>query len=289
MLRKSQFSRLSRREIRVESLFLDYDGTISPLKASRSRSQVPTETRMMLQRISRRIPIIIVSTKDLSFLVPRTPFARAWCGISGIERKINNTITELAIPETLLEHLALGLQYARSNATTAGLFVEEKRDSSGRTVAFCVDWRQTSETEAVKAETDMIASYCEKLDLKVLRYPGRPFYDVYPVWVNKGNAVREIREELKLEDGAMYMGDSEEDNLAFSACDIGLGVTHNDGVKQDLACDYTVKYEDVADFLTMLLANDLLFSSSFPMITTRARWVEVEEKNRRVNVPDQHE
>jgi len=255
---------------RVKSLFLDYDGTISSLNSSRSNSRVPKETRIMLQRISRDIPIIIVSTKDLSFLLPRTQFAHAWCGIAGIERKIGNTIEEHAIPEAALECINVGLQYAKSNATDADLLVEQKQDSRGRTVAFCLDWRQASETEAVRAKADMIVSYCDKLDLKVFRYPGRPFYDVYPVSVDKGVAVREIREELKLEDGALYMGDSEVDNLAFSACDVGLGVTHN-GVKQNLACDYSVEYGQVADFLTMLLANDFLFSSSFPMITSSLR------------------
>jgi len=271
MLHKSKCDRVSPYTVRVKSLFLDYDGTISPLKASRSHSKVPTETRIMLQRISRHIPIIIVSTKDLSFLLPRTPFARAWCGIAGIETKIGNTIKEHAIPITALERIALGLQYAKSNATNSDLFVEEKRDSSGRTVAFCLDWRQASEMQVVRAKADMIAGYCEKLDLKVSRYPGRPFYDVYPVRVDKGVAVREIREELKLEDGALYMGDSEVDNLAFSACDISLGVKHDDGSEQNLACDYSVEYGQVADFLAMLLENDLFFSSSFPMITKSPR------------------
>lgn len=291
MLRKSKYNEVSLHETRVKSLFLDYDGTISPLKASRSDSQVPTETRMMLQRISRCIPIIIVSSKDLSFLLPRTPFAHAWCGIAGIETKIGNTIKEHAIPETALERIALSLQYAKSNATDSDMLVEEKRDSNGRIVAFCLDWRRASETQAVRARADMIASYCEKLDLKVFRYPGRPFYDVYPVWVDKGNAVREIRKELKLEDGTLYMGDSEVDNLAFSACDISLGVTHDDGIEQNLACDYSVRYGEVADFLTMLLANDLFFSSSFPMVTTSPRKMRgrIEEKNRRVDVPNQHE
>jgi len=270
MLYKGKCNRASRYETRVKSLFLDYDGTISSLNSSRSHSRVPTETRTMLQRISSHIPIIIVSTKDLSFLLPRTPFAHAWCGIAGIERKIGNTITERAIPETALERVTLGLQYAKSNATDADLCVEEKRDSSGRTVAFCLDWRQASEIGAVKAKADVIAGYCEKLDLKVLRYHGRLYCDVFPVLVDKGIAVREIREELKLEDGTLYMGDSEVDNLAFSGCDISLGVTH-DGVKQNLACDCSVEHGEVADFLTMLLANDLFFSSSFPMITSSPR------------------
>ena len=271
MLNKSKSSRVSPYRACVKSLFLDYDGTISPLEASRSHSQVPTETRIMLQRISRHIPIIIVSSKDLSFILPRTPFAHAWCGIGGIERKIGNIVRECAIPETALERMALGLRYAQSTAKDGELLVEEKRDSNGRTVAFCLDWRQASETAAGRARADLIADYCEKLDLKVFRYPGRPFCDVYPVWVDKGNTVREIRKELKLEDGTLFMGDSEVDNLAFSACDIGLGVTHDGGVKQNLACDYSVKYGDVADFLTTLLANDLFFSSSFPMVTKSPR------------------
>src|SRR3990170_4117881 len=94
MLHKSKCNKASCYQIRVKSLFLDYDGTISPLNASRSHSQVPAKTRTVLQRISKFIPIIIVSTKDLSFLLPRTPFAHAWGGIAGIEKKIGNTIKE---------------------------------------------------------------------------------------------------------------------------------------------------------------------------------------------------
>jgi len=120
-------------------------------------------------------------------------------------------------------------------------------------------------------KADMIAGYCEKLDLEVITYSGRLFYDVYPVLADKGIAVREIREELKLEDGTLYMGDSEVDNLAFAACDITLGVTHDGTIKQNLVCDHFVKSREVADFLTMLLANDLFFSSAFRMITTSLR------------------
>jgi len=141
MVHKGKRNRASHHKTRVKSLFLDYDGIISSLNSSRSHAQVPEETRMMLQRISSHISIIIVSTKDLSCLLPRTPFAHAWRGIAGIERRIGNAIKEHFLPETALEHIALGLQYAKSNATDADLFVEEKRDSSGRAVAFCLDWR----------------------------------------------------------------------------------------------------------------------------------------------------
>lgn len=268
MLRENTRNKASSYRIHVKSLFLDYDGTISPLNASRSHSQVPAKMRTVLQRISRLIPVVIVSTKDLSFLFPRTPFAHAWCGIAGIEKKIGNTIKEHFLLETALERIALGLQYAKSNATDADLFVEEKRDSHGRTVAFCLDWRQASDTGAAKSKADLIASYCEKLDLEVIKYPGRPFYDVYPVLVDKGKAVREIRKELKLEDGALCMGDSEVDNSAFTACEVSLGVIQDDNSWKNLVCDYFVKSKEVADFLTLLLTNDLVFDSSFPMVKT---------------------
>jgi trehalose-phosphatase len=268
MFHKNKCNETSCHQTRIKSLFLDYDGTISPLNTSRSHSQVPAETFVVLQQISRRIPVIIVSTKDLSFLLPRTPFAHAWCGITGIEVRIGKTVKEHIPPETALQRITLGLQYAKSNGTHSDLFVEEKRDSCGRAVAFCLDWRQASDPEAVRARADMIVDYCEKLGLKVFQYRGRPFYDVYPVLVDKGNAVREIREELKLEDGTLYMGDSEIDNSAFAAGDISLGVTHDGAIEQNLVCDYLMKYSEVTNFLTMLLANDMLFSSDFPVITT---------------------
>jgi hydroxymethylpyrimidine pyrophosphatase-like HAD family hydrolase len=111
-----------------------------------------------------------------------------------------------------------------------------------------------------------VAVYCEELGLKVVGYGCQPFFDVYPLLVDKGRALEEMLRELKSKKGVLYMGDSEADNPAFEVSDVSVGVIHKETCPEKLACDYLVKFEDVSSFLDMILANHFLFDSGFPMI-----------------------
>ena len=253
---------------RIKSLFLDYDGTIGPLNVPREESRVPDKTLSTLEKISRLIPIVIISTKDLPFLVPRTPFAHAWCGIAGIETMIGNKVEQPPFLEDALERVTSAFEYAKSTAKDADVFLEEKHDSLGRTVAFCVDWRCAKDLETAKLQASLIENRCIELRLDVLNYARQPFFDVYPIPVDKGGAVKDVRGKLGLEDGTLYMGDSEIDNPAFRACNVSLGVINEETNRQNLACEFFVTSGEVESFLTMLLENHLFFDPNFPMIKT---------------------
>jgi len=250
----------------VSCLVLDYDGTISPLNVSRNESRVPVETRAVLRRIGRLIPVVIVTTKDLSFVEARTPFASAWSAVNGLERKIGDVIQKKHGYEHKLRNVSIAIEYAKSHTTLNGVEIEEKRDMSQRPIAFCLDWRRAEDSLTAMKEADAVADYCKSLGLKLVRHERQPFLDVYPMSIDKGVALKEMLKELKQKKGVLYVGDSEADNPAFETSDVGVGVIHRETCWRRLVCDYFVRFEDVLSFLSRLLANHLLFDSGFPMI-----------------------
>jgi hydroxymethylpyrimidine pyrophosphatase-like HAD family hydrolase len=204
--------------------------------------------------------------KDLPFIMPRTPFAQAWSAIGGLEMRIGKRVLKKESLEHRLTNISLAINYAKSQITSAGVEIEEKQDSEGDTVAFCVDWRKAKDSEPAKQEAERVATYCKTLNLKLIRYETQPFFDVYPITPDKGWALQEMINELAIKNGILYLGDSEIDNSAFRASSVSLGVIHGETPIRALDCDYLVKFECVPDFLDALFANNFWFSSDFPMI-----------------------
>lgn len=217
----------------------------------------------MLNRIKERIPVAVITTKSLEFVVARTPFACAWSALGGLETRIGGTTTRASCLKTTRD-LETALRYA--NSMSQGLFtVEEKRDSREEVVAFSVDWRFADNPEKAKDAATRVFSFCQTLPVVAVSHEGQPFFDVFPCAVNKGRALLYLKRKLGVQDNVMYMGDSAVDNPAFEAADIAVGVLHAE-TPINLACDYFVKFSEVADFLRHLSENSLYFDPSFPMI-----------------------
>ncbi len=254
--------------VRIKCLSTDYDGTISPIQVARCESHVPLETRVTLGEISRSLPISIVTMKDLHFVMSRTPFARAWSAIGGLETQVGKRVLMRESIGSMLPAISQAVDYAKSRASSKGIEIEEKQDSLGRTLAFCVDWRRAKNSAEAKEEADRIIDHCRTLGLCVFKYEDQPFYDVYPVAPDKGKALREMLKELAVKDGVMYLGDSTTDNSAFRNSSVSIGIVHSESHPNNLNCHYLVKFEDVPSFLKTLIARSYQFSPDFPMVKT---------------------
>jgi hypothetical protein len=223
----------------------------------------------VLYQISRRIPVAVITTKDLAFVVKRTPFAHAWVGLGGLEIKIGDVVTRASCLRKMTTHLTTALKYAKGFSGN-DLIIEEKRDSEGATVAFSVDWRRAENRCRAEERALKIISYCETLPIVSIKYEGQPFFDVFPCPVNKGKALLKLKQKLGLRNGILYMGDSSVDNAAFEAADIAVGVIHEE-TPDNLVCEYYVKFEDVTTFLQGLLKNRFRFSLKLSMILHRTQ------------------
>ena len=242
--------------MKIGAIFSDYDGTLAPDDVALEASEVPKEIGEPLLRLGSSVPVAIVTSKDFGFVRPRTPFARAWACVSGLEIVLSDG-RSFAAPQTG-SRLREGLEYVKRR-NEFGLAVELKRSINKGLLAFSVDWRGKAAppAEFIRAAVADLSD----MGLTVAHDPTRPFLDVFGRSPDKGGAVREMKRLLDVTGNVLFIGDSLADNSAFGEADLAICVDHGQGL-EGLECSYALRPEDLGQFFSSLEDDQLSLNLS---------------------------
>lgn len=216
---RAQWSIVTRRlrATKRQLLFLDFDGTLTPLQARPETATVGDDLRSILRRLvrHRRITIFIVSGRRRADVRKRVNVNGIhYLGLHGWER--GGEALSKGASHRFLRH-ALGELRTRL-APLPPVWIEDK------TFSFAVHYRGSTRETARRARA--IVQQALKLARGTLRLiPGKKVWEVMPrEFGGKGKAVRAILAEHPQGTLPIYAGDDVTDEPAFLALRRGLTI-----------------------------------------------------------------
>ena len=255
--------------MKISAIFSDYDGTLSQLESRREDAVLSPILRGILVKVSRRVTLGIVTTKDLSFIRERVPFAHGISASCGLELQVGERIhldERVRGPNELLEktyqEIRKRILQARDN-----LVIERKESEGGHLMGFCIDWRLTRNWDEAKRIAAPLLDYSRKQGLHVVESNVSPFANIFPMKIDKGEAFAELKNQLGVEGHIMYLGDSEADDPAFELAEVSVGVKHR-RVMPELECKYRVEFFELENLLTRLIDSNFDFQEDMATMNT---------------------
>jgi len=235
------------------AVFLDYDGTLTPIVSHPEAAWLSESMRETLRSLVARVPVAILSGRDLDDVRGRVHvdgivYAGSHgfdiMGAGGLRRELGGEYlpvldaAEAELREALDE--IPGAQLERKHFSVAAHYRNVNEDDAFR-VAQAVD--------------EVAARHCE-----LRRINGKKVYELLPdIDWNKGKAVLWLLETLELERGKafpIFIGDDRTDEDAFGALEKrGVGILVSEQPQVTAASYWLNNPEEVERFLRALIEN----------------------------------
>jgi len=222
------------------AVFLDYDGTLTPIVSHPAHAVLSDSTRQAVQTLAARMPVAILSGRDLDDIRRRVDIdGIVYAGSHGFD---------IAGPRGMRKQVAAEFLPI---ADIAGVLLERKRFS------ISAHYRQADESGVIKVTRAVNEVTACHRELRTIT--GKKVYELQPdIDWNKGKAVAWLLETLGLEQPEvlpLYIGDDLTDEDAFRALEkrgVGIVVTEE---MRPTAARYALKGPaEVERFLRELVA-----------------------------------
>jgi trehalose-phosphatase len=229
------------------AVFLDYDGTLTPIVSHPEDAWLSESMRQTLRSLAARVPVAILSGRDLDdvrgrVLVDGIVYAGSHgfdiAGAGGLRRELGSAYLPV------LDAAETELREALDEISGAQL--ERKHFS------VAAHYRNVNEGDASKVALAVDAVAAKHRELR--RINGKKVYELLPdIDWNKGKAVLWLLETLELERGCalpIYIGDDRTDEDAFRALEKrGIGILVSEQPQVTAASYCLNNAEEVEQFL----------------------------------------
>ncbi len=243
---------LERLRARTPAIFLDYDGTLTPIVDDPKDATIPDKTRKMIRRLAQHYSVAVISGRDLADVQTMVGIDNiAYAGSHGFDiagpggKYRNQELGQPFLPE--IERAEHRLRKAVSDIR--GARIEHKR------FAVTVHYRQVRSTDVdmVKRRFDRVASRYPRLR----KSTGKKVIELRPnVDWDKGSALLYLLKTLYTDSSRvvpLYIGDDTTDEDAFRAIsDRGVAIVVGRERRQTVAQYMLRDPKEVAKFLQEL-------------------------------------
>jgi trehalose 6-phosphate phosphatase len=204
------------------AVFLDYDGTLTPIVSQPAHAVLSDSTREAVRTLAAQMPVAILSGRDLDDIRRRVGINEIiYAGSHGFDIAGPRGLRKQVGTEFLPILDAAEKELSEKLAGMSGALLERKRFS------IAVHYRQADESGATKVERAVNETAASHRELRIIA--GKKVYELQPnIDWNKGRAMVWLLETLGLEQPEVlpfYIGDDLTDEDAFCALEQrGVGI-----------------------------------------------------------------